>query len=343
MRAIFSESARPWANANALVQWTSALWIFESRKIHLQTVWHRETGARCVQMVQAWDGHITSLILDIWPITIWFTNLFLCHKRWKYRMHTQQWTRNGRKSKRFQRGNNRKSRVKKRLFSKHRETKKKVHFATLIDIRHLKNAELEPKLQKIQKQSGAPWLHCKIRLWSLCSFYCARLVCVPNDCRKSNGCDCKITRLWRTNSWCSIRVHSRKVGGRSQIAQNFKVRMSRRIDTSSTTQVAEIMVKHWRSNGTSWTKFVRTPACWSLVGKTVRSSSIGTWVGKKYRIGNVFAHRKQGLLLSVYVDDIKMAGQVLLFARNPTSGARIGQVQRLVPFERQLRDVRAGR
>ena len=32
-----------------------------------------------------------------------------------------------------------------------------------------------------------------------------------------------------------------KDGGRSQIAQNSKVRMSRRMDTSSTTQMAEIM------------------------------------------------------------------------------------------------------
>ena len=30
----------------------------------------------------------------------------------------------------------------------HKETKRKVHFATLLDICHLKNAELEPKLQK---------------------------------------------------------------------------------------------------------------------------------------------------------------------------------------------------
>ena len=30
----------------------------------------------------------------------------------------------------------------------HKETKRKVHFATLMDICHLKNAELEPKLQK---------------------------------------------------------------------------------------------------------------------------------------------------------------------------------------------------
>ena len=33
-------------------------------------------------------------------------------------------------------------------------------------------------------------------------------------------------------------------------------------------------------------------------------------VGKKYRIGQcLFVHRRQGLFLSVYVDDIKMAGR----------------------------------
>ena len=31
--------------------------------------------------------------------------------------------------------------------------------------------------------------------------------------------------------------------------------------------------------------------------------------GKKYRIGNVLDHRKHGLFLSVYVDDIKLAGR----------------------------------
>ena len=32
-------------------------------------------------------------------------------------------------------------------------------------------------------------------------------------------------------------------------------------------------------------------------------------MGKKYQIGKKFAHRKQGLFLSVFVDDIKMVGK----------------------------------
>ena len=50
---------------------------------------------------------------------------FLCLKQWGFRMQKQQWTRNGKSSKRFQHGNWRRSRVQRRLFSKHKETKRK--------------------------------------------------------------------------------------------------------------------------------------------------------------------------------------------------------------------------
>ena len=63
-------------------------------------------------------------------------------------MQKQQWIRNGRSSRRFQPGNWRRSVAKKKLFLKHKETKKKVHFASLMNTCHLKNAKLEPKLQK---------------------------------------------------------------------------------------------------------------------------------------------------------------------------------------------------
>ena len=45
--------------------------------------------------------------------------------------------------------------------------------------------------------------------------------------------------------------------------------------------MAQILGRHWRSSGSSWTKSVRSPTCWPLVGKAVRGSSIGTWMGKK--------------------------------------------------------------
>ena len=84
--------------------------------------------------------------------------------------------------------------VRRRLFWKHKETKMKVHFASLMDIRHIKNAELE---QKFQKSKGRVVLRGDIEKndSGVCAVFRSGLVCVPDDCSKSNGCYCKITRL----------------------------------------------------------------------------------------------------------------------------------------------------
>ena len=69
-------------------------------------------------------------------LTIWLTSLFLCLKRWKFRMRKQQWTRNWRSLRRPP-GSWRKSKARRRLFWKHKE-KNEVDIATLVDICHLK-------------------------------------------------------------------------------------------------------------------------------------------------------------------------------------------------------------
>ena len=45
------------------------------------------------------------------------------------------------------------------------------------------------------------------------------------------------------------------------------------------------------------------------MGKTIPRRFMRTWIGKIPNWECMFVHRKQGLLLSVYVDDINMAGQ----------------------------------
>ena len=179
-----------------------------------------------------------------------------------------------------------------------------------MDICHLKNAQLEPTFHKYKGPVvlRARW-HCKRRLWSLCSLCWTGLVCVSNDSSKSDGCHGKTTRLWWTSSWCRISTHSGENGGCSQIAQNSEVRMSWYMDTSSTTLVAEDMVKHWRSRGSSWAKFVLTPTCRPLVGKTIWESSIGLRWDNVSNWECPFVQRKQGLFFSVYVDDKKWLGR----------------------------------
>ena len=88
-----------------------------------------------------------------------------------------------------------------------------------------------------------------------------------------------------------------KYGGRFKVAQNAKVRVSRYMDTSSTTQVAQIMVKHRRPRGSSRPKIVRTPACRPLVGTRVRRNSVGTWMGKSTELGMCFCSPEPRIVL----------------------------------------------
>ena len=56
---------------------------------------------------------------------------------------------------------------KKEVILEAQRDKKKVHFDTLMDIHHLKNAEVEPKYKKKKKKKKkqrkmrTPWWHCK--------------------------------------------------------------------------------------------------------------------------------------------------------------------------------------
>ena len=86
-------------------------------------------------------------------ITIRFTNLFICSKPCKFPQQKKRWTKNGKTWRTFRRGTWRKSEVKKDVIDETRTKGVKVHFASLMDICHLKNAELEAKHQKFKGRS----------------------------------------------------------------------------------------------------------------------------------------------------------------------------------------------
>ena len=151
------------------------------------------------------------------------------------------------------------------------------------------------QIAKVKRQSRAPrskrWLRC-IR-----GLHRTRIVSFAIECCKSDRCYCKITRLRRTSHWSRIRLHSGKIGGRSQIAQNSKFSMSRRMDASSTN--GPILGTHWRSCGTYWTKFIRSSVSRIVVGKTMRRSLIRICMGK-YQIGNVCSFiENKGFFVSI--------------------------------------------
>ena len=59
---------------------------------------------------------------------------------------------------------------KKEVILEAQRDKKKVHVATLMDVCLLKKCGMRSKNTEVERQSRAPWWHCKRRLWSLCSF-----------------------------------------------------------------------------------------------------------------------------------------------------------------------------
>ena len=187
------------------------------------------------------------------------------------------------------------SRARRRLFSKHKEIKRK---------------SIGAKISKTKKsQSRAPWWHCNRRLWSLRSFYWTGRVCVPNDCRISDECYCKIARLWRTSNCRGICLYPGKVGGRSKIAQNSKVRVSRYMDPSSTTQMAKSWVNIEDPVVSLERKFFGHPSAGLLWERQIEEVPLELGWEKVPNWECVFVHRKQRFFLLVHVDDMKMAGK----------------------------------
>ena len=171
-----------------------------------------------------------------------------------------------------------------------------------MDLCHLKNAELETK----QKYKGRVVLRGDI---------------VEDDSGSYAVFTEQASWAWQMTAAKVMEIISRLPGCAGQAADavsaytqvktedaprllhNSIVKMSRCMDTSSTTQVAQILVAHWRPSGSSWTKLLRShqlhscrkdccsagtwiPVCRPLVEKTMWGSSIRTWMGK-IRIWNV--------------------------------------------------------
>ena len=104
-------------------------------------------------------------------------------------------------------------------------TKRAVHFASLMDICHLKNAELEAKHQKYK---GRVVLRGDIVKDDSGSY--AGFISIINDSSKSDGYFIKTTRMRMTCSRRSIRLHPGKNERCSDIKKNSEVGMSGYLD-----------------------------------------------------------------------------------------------------------------
>ena len=83
-----------------------------------------------------------------WVTITWCTNLILCLKPWKYQMQWQQWKNKGKKLEKIPAWQLTKVSNENEVVAAARNEGRKVHFASLMDLCHLKNSELEPQFQK---------------------------------------------------------------------------------------------------------------------------------------------------------------------------------------------------
>ena len=123
--------------------------------------------------------------------------------------------------------------------------------ASLIDICHLKNAELEAKHQKykgrivlrgdiVKDNSGSH------AVFTEQGFSASQMTAV-----KIMDIISRLPGLRWTSSRRSISLYPSKNGRCSQIIENSKIGVSRHLDSSTTTQMAKIMVQHGRPSRSS--------------------------------------------------------------------------------------------
>ena len=136
--------------------------------------------------------------------TIWFTSLFLCLKLWKIPAAKAAVDKEWEKLEKISAWNLTKVRSKKEVIDEARTSGAKVHFASLMDICHLKNAELEAKHQKYKGRVVLRGDIVKRWFCILRSIHWAGIISISNDGSKSHGYQIQTARVRRTSSRRSI-------------------------------------------------------------------------------------------------------------------------------------------
>ena len=185
----------------------------------------------------------------------------------------------------------------------------KVHFASLMEICHLKNAELEAKHQKykgrvvlrgdIVKDNSGSYAVFTEQGSSASQMTATKVMDIisrlPEDVQDKQLMQCPLARR---STW---KMHQRYY--------KIPVRMSRCLDTFIKAQMTKIMVQYGSPSRSSWTKSVRSSFGRTIMGKAIWESSIGTRLGTVLNWECFFVNRARGQLLSVWTTSNWQAGQ----------------------------------
>ena len=183
--------------------------------------------------------------------TTWYTNLFLCQKAMKIPAAKAAVDKEWEKLEKILAWNLTKVRSKKEVIDEAKTKGAEVHLASLLDICHLKNAELETKHQKYKGRVVLRGDNVKDDSGSYAVFTEHWIFSISNDSSQDHGYHLQIAGLRWTGSRRSIGLYPSKNGRCSQIVKNSKIGVSRHLDSSTTTQMAKIMVQYGRPSRSS--------------------------------------------------------------------------------------------
>ena len=146
---------------------------------------------------------------------------------------------------------------------------RKVHFASLMDLCHLKNSKLELRYQKYKGRVVLPGDIVKDDSGAYAVF-------TEQGSSASQMTAAKVMDSISRLPGCAgqaadaVSAHTQVKNGRcSKIIENSRVRILRYLDTSTKTQMAQIMVQYGRSSRSSRKEFVRSPAGTIFMGKAI--------------------------------------------------------------------------
>ena len=123
---------------------------------------------------------------------------------WQFLQWKQRWTRNGEKLEKISAWDLTKVRSKSEVIDEARTKRAKVHGASMMDIWHLKNAELETTDHQYKCGVFSPRSYFSRWFLILCSMNGIRVISIPNDRSKIHGCYIHAIRVRRKSKWCKI-------------------------------------------------------------------------------------------------------------------------------------------
>ena len=180
-----------------------------------------------------------------------------------------------------------KVRSKKEVIDEARTKGAKVHFVSLMDICHLKNAELETKHQKYKGRVVLRGDIVKDDSGSYAVFTEQGSSASQMTAAKVMDIISQTARLCRTSSWRSICWNPGKNGRCSKITENSQIGMSRHLDSSATDTNGLNHGPVWKIQS-FFLRGICTVILWQdYYGKGKLRKSYWSMAGRKFQIGNV--------------------------------------------------------